>query len=88
MKTILDAFEAVPEPLAAPQHNRHDAQVQVVDQIRGQELAHRARPAADPHVIAKIVTFGSELPGCRERLGRRRVEEVEDGSVGELEGRG
>jgi hypothetical protein len=79
---FLDAFEAVPEPHAAAQHDRHDGDVQVVDQVLGEELADDGRPAADADVEA-----AGGLTRLAERLLRRGVDEVEGGAALHLDGR-
>ena len=52
VEPLLQALEPVPEPLAAAEHDRDDDDVQVVDQVGGEELADRRRAAADPDVEA------------------------------------
>jgi hypothetical protein len=71
-EAAFERFQPVPEPLPAPQHDGHHDDVQVVDQVGGQERADGGRAAAD----ADIPSSGS-LTGLRERLGRAGVEEVE-----------
>ena len=75
-EALLQALEALPERLAAAEHDGHDRHVHVVDQIGGEELADGGRAAADADVKA---TGG--LLGCRERLGRAGVDDVEGGAA-------
>src|SRR3954470_15857896 len=69
---LLDALEYVPEADATAEHDRGDHDVRVVDEPGGEEAANHGDAPADAHVLT---TRG--LAGRRERLGRRRVEEVE-----------
>src|SRR3954452_13756159 len=69
---VLEALQSVPEPHAPPEQDRDDHDVHVVDEPGSKELADHGGTAADAHVL---VARG--LTGPFERLGRRRVEEVE-----------
>src|ERR1700693_5763127 len=46
LETLLEPFQAVPHPLAPAEDDRHDGDVQIVDQIGGQELPDGDRSAA------------------------------------------
>src|SRR5260221_9755095 len=72
LETVLQPFQAVPYPLAPAEHDRHDDDVQVVDQVGGQELPDRGRPAPDPDVLVADGRTGGGQGG-----GRAGVDEVE-----------
>ena len=50
VETLLKPLEAVPQPFTPAQHDRHHDHVQVVDQVRLEELPHCVRTAANPDV--------------------------------------
>jgi hypothetical protein len=80
-EVVLECFQPVPEPLPAPEHDRHHDDVQVVDQAGDQEFADDGRAAAD----ADIPSSGS-LTRPRKGLGGAGVEEVERGPAVHLDG--
>ena len=69
---LLEALQSVPEPHAPAEQDRDHHDVQVVDEPGGEEVADHRGASADAHVLAV-----RGLAGRLERLGRRRVEEVE-----------
>src|SRR5688500_5893567 len=69
---LLEALQPVPEAYAAAEQDRDHRDVHVVDEPRGQEVADDGGTPADANVKA-----ARRLAGRLERLGRRRVEEVE-----------
>jgi hypothetical protein len=58
-------FQSVPEPLPAAKHDGYHDDVQVVDQVSGQERADGGRAAADADIAAS-----GGLTRLRERLGQ------------------
>ena len=46
----MQPVQAVPEPDAAAEHDRHLYDVQVVDEVGGQELVDGGRSAAEPYI--------------------------------------
>src|SRR5437660_6370324 len=69
---LLEAFQTVPEPHAAAERDRDHGDVHVVDEPGSKEVAEDGGTSADAHVLAV-----GRIAGGLERLGRRRVEEVE-----------
>src|ERR671919_1541733 len=69
---LLEAFQSVPEAYASAEQDRDDDDVHVVDEPGSNELANRGGTPAEAYVLA----VGS-LAGRLERVGRRRVDEVE-----------
>lgn len=67
----LEALEAVPQSLAAAEHDRYQNEVHVVDQVGFEELAHGRRAAADAYVEP-----ARGFAGGGERCGRAGVDEV------------
>ena len=51
-EALLQALQPVPEGLAAAKDDRHHRDVQVIDQVGGEELADRGRATADADVEA------------------------------------
>src|SRR5215472_1675712 len=72
VESPLEPFEPVPDPLTAPEDDRHQRDVHVVDQVGRQELADGRRPAADADIKA-----ARRLQGDVQRLARARVDEME-----------
>ena len=69
---LLEALQSVPEAYAPAEQDRDHHDVHVVDEPGSKEFAdHRGTPA-DAYVLA-----ARSLAGRLERLGRRRVDEVE-----------
>src|SRR5829696_3381701 len=69
---LLDALQSVPQADPSAEHDRHHDDMQVVDEAGGHELANHRRSATDPDVEAV-----RSLASLLERLGGRRVDEVE-----------
>src|SRR5215217_7136497 len=69
---LLEALQSVPEPHAPAEQNRDHHGVHVVYEPGGEEVADHGGASADAYVLAIC-----GLQGRLERLGRRRVEEVE-----------
>ena len=65
LEAVFERLQPVPQPLPAAQHDGHHDDVQVVDQVGGQELADGGRAAADTDIQA-----AGGLAGLRQRLGR------------------
>src|SRR5688572_22933819 len=69
---LLQALHSVPEAYASAEQDRDHHDVHVVDEPGRKEVADRGGTSADAYVLA-VRGFASRL----ERLGRRRVAEVE-----------
>src|SRR4051812_38360050 len=69
---LLEALQPVPEPHAPAEQDRDHHGVHVVDEPGSKEVADHGGTSADAYVLAV-----RSLAGGLERLGRRRVEEVE-----------
>src|SRR5918997_1876388 len=69
---LLEALQVVPEAYASAEQDRDHHDVQVVDEPGGKEVADHGGTSADAYVLAV-----RGVTGRLERLGRRRVEEVE-----------
>src|SRR4051794_2452388 len=69
---LLEALQSVPEAYASAEQDRDHHRVHVVDDPGSKEVADHGGTAADADVLAV-----RGLAGRLERLGRRRVEEVE-----------
>jgi 2,7-dihydroxy-5-methyl-1-naphthoate 7-O-methyltransferase len=82
LEAVLQALQAVPEALAAPEEDRHDDDVHVVDEVHVKELTHHRHAASDAHVQP-----ASGVPGEFERPTRHRVDEVEGGAARQLDRR-
>ena len=67
-----NALQAVPQPNTAAEQDRHQHDVQVVDETGGEERAHHGRAPADADVLT-----GGRVPRHLECIRRRGVEEVE-----------
>jgi tetratricopeptide (TPR) repeat protein len=90
---LLEALQSVPEAYASPEQDGDHRDVHVVDESGGEEVADHAGPSAEAYILAV-----RSRPGRHERLGRRRVDEVERRAavhldrrarvMGEDEGRG
>src|SRR5579859_275695 len=80
VKALFELLEPVPETLAASKDHRHDHDVQVVDEIRGEELPDGRGSSADADVKS-IGCSPSRLKGCI----RGGVDEVECRATGHLD---
>src|SRR6476620_3161831 len=69
---LLEAFQPVPEAHSSAEQDRDHHRMHVIHESRGKEVADHVRAAAEAYVLA-----ARSLAGRLERLGRRRVEEVE-----------
>src|SRR3954453_6763110 len=69
---VLEALQSVPEAYASAEQDWDHHRVHVVDESGSKEVADRGGTSADAHVLAVRGRSGG-----LERLGRRRVEEVE-----------
>src|SRR5207248_4313826 len=69
---LLEALQSVPKAYASAEQDRDHYDVHVVDEPGGNELAECGGTPADAYVLA-----ARSLAGRLERLGRRRVDEVE-----------
>src|SRR4051794_7106492 len=69
---LLEALQFVPEPHAPAEQDRNHRDVHVVDEPGGKEFADHGGTSADAYVLAL-----RGRAGRLERVGRRRVEEVE-----------
>src|SRR6266498_2883919 len=69
---LLEALQSVPEAYAPAEQDRDHHDVHVVDKPGSEEVADHGGTPADADVLA-----ARSLAGRLERLGRRRVEEVE-----------
>src|SRR5262252_2010209 len=49
-EALVEALQPIPEPLPAPEDDRHHRDVHVVDQVGGEELADGGWPSADADV--------------------------------------
>src|SRR5215208_588097 len=81
---LLEALQPLPEPHAPAEQNRDHHGVHVVDEPGGKEVADHGGASADAYVLAVC-----GLAGRLERLGGRRVEEVEHRAASiSIDGRG
>src|SRR5919201_1186276 len=69
---VLEALQPVPEAFTPAEQDRYHCDVHVLDEPGSEEVADDGGASADAHVL----TLRS-LPGPLERLGGRRVDEVE-----------
>src|SRR3954465_5579102 len=69
---LLEALQSVPEPHAPAEQDRDHHDVHVVDEPGSKEVADHGGTSAEAYVLAV-----RGLAGRLERLGRRRVEEME-----------
>src|ERR687893_2758106 len=69
---LLEARQSVPEPHAPAEQDRDHYDVHVVDEPGSDEVGDHGGPTADAYVLA-----ARGLAGRLERLGRRRLDEVE-----------
>jgi hypothetical protein len=67
----LQGLEAVSQPDAATEQDRHPRNVGVVDKPRSEEVTDDGRASADPHALAL-----RGLAGHRERVGGRGINVV------------
>src|SRR6516164_1357647 len=81
LETVFEPLQTVPEPFPAAQHDRHHDDVQVVDQVGGQEFADGGRATADADIPAR-----GGLARLRKRLSGAGVEEVKRGTAVHLDG--
>src|ERR671912_444830 len=79
---LLEALQSVPEGYAPAEQDRDHHGVQVVDEPGSKEVADHGGTSADAYVLAV-----RSLAGRLERLGRRRVEEVERRAAFQLDRR-
>ncbi|SCB97703.1 hypothetical protein GA0061084_0993 [Arthrobacter sp. NIO-1057] len=78
---VFQSSQMIPDPHASAEHNGHDGNVQEVNEIRMQELAHGRRPATDPHILP-----ARRIPCKTQCLLWRSIYEVETGAICELNG--
>ena len=68
LEAVLEPFQAVPEPLASPEHYGDEHDVHVVDQVGGQKMADGRGATAD----ADVQTPGGLLSRRKASAGWRR----------------